>query len=76
MFAMRYTPRLIGELSKVGTVCVSSASTGLCGGCRVTGIPTATRSAYPHSGDRDISPNHLSNLDFRGTHTEVIDIVD
>ena len=31
--------------SKVGTVCVSSASTGLCGGCRVTGIPTATHVA-------------------------------
>src|SRR5438094_7925195 len=28
--------------TKVGTVCASSASTGLCGGCRVTGIPTAT----------------------------------
>src|SRR4029450_5520691 len=27
--------------SEVGTVCVSSASTGLCGGA-VTGIPTAT----------------------------------
>ena len=30
------------ELSEVGTVCVSSASTGLCGGCWVTVIPTAT----------------------------------
>ena len=29
--------------SKVGTVCVRSASTGLCGGCWVTSIPTATR---------------------------------
>ena len=29
-------------VSEVGTVCVSSASTGLCGGYRVTGIPTAT----------------------------------
>ena len=29
--------------SEVRTVCVSSASTGPCGGCRVTGIPTATR---------------------------------
>ena len=28
---------------EVRTVCVSSASTGLCGGYRVTGIPTATR---------------------------------
>jgi hypothetical protein len=28
-------------LSKVGTVCVRSASTVLCGGCRATGIPTA-----------------------------------
>ena len=26
-------------------MCVSSASTGLCGGCRVTGIPTATESS-------------------------------
>jgi hypothetical protein len=28
--------------SKARTVCVRSASTGLCGGCWVTGIPTAT----------------------------------
>ena len=31
-----------GQASEVGTVCVRSASTGLCGGCRATGIPTAT----------------------------------
>jgi len=29
-------------ISKVGTVCVRSASTGLCGGRRVTAVPTAT----------------------------------
>ena len=34
-----------GQISKVRTVCVRSASTGLCGGCRVTGIPTATCSS-------------------------------
>jgi hypothetical protein len=28
--------------SKVGTVCGSAASTGLCGGRRVTAVPTAT----------------------------------
>src|SRR5579859_2784271 len=28
--------------SEAGTVCVSSASTGLCGGQRVTAVPTAT----------------------------------
>ena len=28
--------------SEVGTVCASSASTGLCGGQRVTAVPTAT----------------------------------
>ena len=28
--------------SEIGAVCVSSARTDLCGGCRVTGIPTAT----------------------------------
>src|SRR6516162_9548181 len=28
--------------SKVGTVCVNRASTGLCGGYRATDIPTAT----------------------------------
>src|ERR1035437_74498 len=32
------------QISEVRTVCVRSASTDLCGGCRVTGIPTATRS--------------------------------
>src|SRR5438270_2951003 len=30
-------------ISKVGTVCVRSASTGLCGGQWVTAVPTATR---------------------------------
>ena len=30
------------SISKMGTVCVSSASTGLCGGRRVTAVPTAT----------------------------------
>src|ERR1035437_8409002 len=36
------------QISEVRTVCVRSASTDLCGGCRVTGIPTATQPA----GDR------------------------
>ena len=31
-------------LSKVGAVCTNSASTGLCGGRRVTAVPTATES--------------------------------
>src|SRR5256885_16116249 len=31
------------QTSKVGTVCASSASTGLCGGQRATAVPTATR---------------------------------
>src|SRR5438105_3629003 len=31
------------QVFKVRTVCVSSASTDLCRGCRATGIPTATR---------------------------------
>lgn len=29
------------QILEVGAVCVSSARTDLCGGCRVTGIPTA-----------------------------------
>src|SRR5260370_30884065 len=33
---------LTPNIAEVGTVCVNCASTGLCGGCRVTGIPTAT----------------------------------
>ena len=37
--------------SEVGTVCASSASTGLCGGQRVTAVPTAT--------DASLSPLHL-----------------
>ncbi len=32
---LRYTP-------EVGAQCISSACWDLCGGCRVTGIPTAT----------------------------------
>ena len=31
--------------SEIGAVCVSSACTDLCGGCRATGIPTATPTA-------------------------------
>ena len=31
------------QVSEIRAVCVSSACTDLCGGCRVTGIPTATR---------------------------------
>ena len=34
--------RLGAARSEVGTVCVSSASTGLCGGRRETAVPTAT----------------------------------
>jgi hypothetical protein len=50
-------------LSEVGTVCVRSASTGLCGGCRVTGIPTATRvptprDALPKSQFYGLGPAH------------------
>jgi hypothetical protein len=33
---------LRGHISEIRTVCVRSASTDLCGGCRATGIPTAT----------------------------------
>ncbi|MBW1707108.1 MAG: hypothetical protein JRJ86_18445, partial [Deltaproteobacteria bacterium] len=33
--SLRYTP-------EVGAQCISSACWDLCGGCRVTGIPTAT----------------------------------
>ena len=40
-------------ISEVRTVCVSSASTGLCGGCRVTGIPTATRAQGAPPTPRD-----------------------
>src|SRR5258708_32050563 len=32
--------------SKVGTVCVRSASTGLCGGQRATAVPTAPRRPF------------------------------
>jgi hypothetical protein len=31
------------QVSEIRAVCVSSACTDLCGGCRVTGIPTATQ---------------------------------
>ena len=42
MYALRQTTRILVVISEVRTVCVRSASTDLCGGCRVTGIPTAT----------------------------------
>jgi len=35
------------QTSKVGTVCASRASTGLCGGQRATAVPTATPSHAP-----------------------------
>ena len=35
-------PRCIGIPFLMEAVCVSSASPDLCGGCRVTGIPTVT----------------------------------
>ena len=43
---------LRGHTSKVRTVCVRSARTDLCGGCRATGTPTATGglSGRPVSG--------------------------
>jgi len=34
--SLRYTP-------EVGAQCISSACWDLCGGCRATGIPTATK---------------------------------
>ncbi len=45
--------------SKVGTVCGNSARTGLCGGRRVTGVPTATQAGattgpVPHSPRKDL----------------------
>src|ERR1700730_1241050 len=36
------TSALRRQASEVRTVCVKRASTGLCGGCRAIGIPTAT----------------------------------
>jgi len=33
---------VLRQTSEIGAVCVSSARTDLCGGCRATGIPTAT----------------------------------
>ena len=41
--SLRYTP-------EVGAQCISSACWDLCGGCRVTGIPTATYNIQ-HSAD-------------------------
>jgi len=41
-YASRRNTQQSGPISEVRTVCVSSASTGLCGGQRVTAVPTAT----------------------------------
>src|SRR6266542_3509674 len=49
-------------ISKVGTVCVSSASTGLCGGQRVTAVPTAPGGP----------PGRPSRRVFRGAVTRLI----
>ena len=43
--------------SKVGTVCVSSASTGLCGGRRATVVPTATRGPEGANSGANRRPN-------------------
>ena len=41
-------------------MCVNCASTGLCGGCRVTGIPTATHAAF-HGGILSLARNARKN---------------
>ncbi len=40
--------RYDSPILKAGAVCGSSARTDLCGGCRVTGIPTATYNLARH----------------------------
>src|SRR2546429_1706761 len=47
-------PIFFAAASKVRTVCVKRASTGLCGGCRAIGIPTATE-----TGTRDTAKESL-----------------
>jgi Reverse transcriptase (RNA-dependent DNA polymerase) len=49
-----------GPISKVRTVCVSSASTGLCGGQRATAVPTATATILPDPTARSVeTPGEL-----------------
>jgi hypothetical protein len=49
------------QTSQTGTVCVSRASTGLCGGQRVTAVPTATAGPPgPASGRRGRRPQDWS----------------
>jgi hypothetical protein len=43
-------------------VCVRSASTDLCGGCRVTGIPTATQVIEPTRGRRNRLPHNKAKV--------------
>jgi hypothetical protein len=57
-FWIRRTIRLVCDPMLV--VCVRSASTNLCGGCWVTGIPTATR--RPSSGRRRARPGNSSGV--------------
>src|SRR5258707_1911139 len=54
--------------SEVGTVCVSSASTGLCGGCQVTGIPTVTRVRTLANARLTLTYSSRSHDCERGTH--------
>src|SRR5262250_583062 len=50
---------LCRHTSKVGTVCVNRASTGLCGGYRATDIPTATESVIGAPSKSSKAPRGL-----------------
>src|SRR5262249_23921798 len=50
-----------GQTFEVGTVCVSSASTGLCGGQRVIAVPTVTRTEVRRLGFQPLNLASLRN---------------
>jgi hypothetical protein len=53
------------QVSEIRAVCVSSACTDLCGGCRVTGIPTATPGVctFPKPGGRKTLAHGASRVE-------------
>ena len=53
--------RYDSPILKAGAVCGSSARTDLCGGCRVTGIPTATINGFV---DNDILSRFSVLIDY------------
>src|SRR4051812_9687664 len=55
------------QISEVGAVCSNPARTDLCGGRRVTGVPTATKDISEPSNDLDRNRNRSKTTQVRSS---------